>query len=72
MLNEGETNWLQLDNTKAQLELNWSPTWDIDLTLAKVVDWYEAWNRHEDMQHFTLSQIVDYMNAATSDVKPRA
>ena len=71
-LNEGETNWLQLDSTKAQLELNWSPTWDIDLTLAKVVDWYEAWNRHEDMQHFTLSQIVDYMNAATSDVKPTA
>jgi CDP-glucose 4,6-dehydratase len=45
---------LQLDCSKAQAELNWSPQWDFVTTMQKTVSWYQL--VHNDAQAITVTQ----------------
>src|SRR3546814_4811486 len=38
-----EAHHLKLDISKAQVQLHWSPVWNLQVALAKVVDWHRAW-----------------------------
>ena len=42
-INPHEAKLLKLDITKAKSKLNWNPTWDIDITLEKIVKWHISW-----------------------------
>lgn len=58
-----EANFLKLDISKARGRLHWSPTWDLETTLARIVNWHRAWLSGEDMQVCCLEEISAYMAA---------
>lgn len=55
-----EANYLKLDCSKANAELNWSPKWDIQTTLKSIVDWNKAYLNNEDIREVTKRQIHQY------------
>ena len=60
-LNPHEESFLQLDISKAESKLGWSPVWNLSYTLEKIIDWHQAWLKKEDMQDVCLSDIEAYM-----------
>lgn len=61
-----EANFLKLDISKAQSRLKWSPTWNLDYTLEKIVAWHRAWLNSEDMQAYSIAEINHYMASMRS------
>ena len=59
--NPHEESFLQLDISKAETKLGWSPVWNLSYTLEKIIDWHQAWLKKEDMQDVCLSDIEAYM-----------
>ena len=59
-----EAHHLTLDSSKAKLELGWTPTWDLEQSLAGIVSWYEALQAGADMRTVTLAQIDAFQTAA--------
>jgi CDP-glucose 4,6-dehydratase len=59
-----ESSYLRLDCSKARHTLKWTPTWSLETSLDKVVDWYRAYASSDDMRSKTLEQIGEY-EAAT-------
>ncbi len=57
-----EAHYLKLDCSKAKMRLNWHPRWQLDETLAAIVDWHRTHQTGENMRDFTLSQIQHYVN----------
>ncbi|MBO6675186.1 MAG: CDP-glucose 4,6-dehydratase [Rhizobiales bacterium] len=55
-----EAQSLALDSTKARARLGWSPRWQIDTALARLLDWHVAWKAGSNMLDVTLSQVTDY------------
>lgn len=55
-----EAYYLKLDCSKAKARLGWSPVWDMETAIAKIVYWYKAASRGEDMRTHVLSQINEY------------
>jgi CDP-glucose 4,6-dehydratase len=63
-----EANILRLCIDKAIWKLKWRPCWSTYDSLAKTVDWYQAYLQTPDaMRTVSLSQIADYQHALTSD-----
>jgi len=71
---EGKANWkldknsnpyeatsLKLDISKAKLRLGWQPTWRLENTLERIINWHQAWLNHKDMQAVCLNEIKNYM-----------
>lgn len=57
-----EQNLLMLDNTKAEVELNWRPKLDINKSLELTSDWYISFFSGKNMYNFSNLQIEDYEN----------
>ena len=57
-----ETNLLKIDSSKARSKLGWSNKWNLKMTLDKTIQWYQAWQKHEDLITLTISQIDEYQN----------
>lgn len=57
-----EANFLKLDCSKAKAELNWSPKWKIEDTMAKIVEWSKAFSNNEDVSKITDKQIREYFS----------
>ena len=55
-----EATYLKLDISKARAILGWAPRIDLAGALDRVVDWYRAHSRGEDMREFTLRQVEEY------------
>ena len=64
-----EASLLSLNCDKAIQHLQWSPTWSLEKTVEKTVDWYKAGNANPDgMKEFTLRQIAEFsMDAAAAN-----
>ncbi len=62
--NPHEAGFLKLDAGKARSLLNWHPRLHVEQALRWVVDWFQAWQRGDDMQSFTLKQIAEYQQAS--------
>jgi len=56
-----EAVFLKLVISKAKSKLNWQPTWHLEATLGKIINWQKAWLNHEDMQAACLNEINKYM-----------
>ena len=52
-----EAHFLALDSTKARERLGWAPAWELEQTLAAIVDWYRSLGAGEDLRAVTLAQI---------------
>ena len=63
--NPYEADFLKLDISKAKYKLGWKPTWELDHTLDKIVNWHRSWLNKEDMQTICLTEIEEY----TQDMK---
>lgn len=51
---------LALDSSKARIRLGWVPRWNVDIALARTLDWHRAWRAGADMMKVTQAQIGDY------------
>ncbi|MDX8395061.1 MAG: CDP-glucose 4,6-dehydratase [Mariprofundaceae bacterium] len=56
-----EAGFLKLDISKAKSKLDWQPTWHLEGTLGKIIQWHQAWMNKEDMQRMCLNEINEYM-----------
>ncbi len=57
-----EAGYLKLDISKAKSRLQWQPTWHLEDTLERIVQWHQAWLNQENMQAVCLNEIQDYMS----------
>ena len=55
-----EAGLLRLDSSRARQLLGWAPRWSLDRCLQQTLAWHQAWQRGDDMQAFTLSQLTAY------------
>jgi CDP-glucose 4,6-dehydratase len=55
-----EAHFLKLDYSKAKEELGWSPKWDIDQALDKVIEWVRAYSKKGDMRAVCFKQIEEF------------
>lgn len=55
-----EAQILKLDCSKAKDILGWSPQWDLEETLQRIVVWHEEFANHSDMRLVTKSDISAY------------
>jgi CDP-glucose 4,6-dehydratase len=55
-----EARSLRLDSSKAQIELGWSPRWDLETALDKTLEWHGAWSSGANMHSTSLAQIAEY------------
>jgi CDP-glucose 4,6-dehydratase len=56
-----EAQFLALDSTKAREQLGWTPAWDLDEALRRIVEWYLALDAGADMRDVTLEQAGAYL-----------
>jgi CDP-glucose 4,6-dehydratase len=57
-----EAKFLKLDISKAKVRLHWGPTWHLNQTLKKIIEWHKSWLNKEDMRLICIQEINDYMN----------
>jgi CDP-glucose 4,6-dehydratase len=55
-----EADFLKLDISKAKSKLGWSPIWELNQTLEKIIVWHQAWLNKENMQAVCLAEIEEY------------
>lgn len=55
-----ETNYLALDCNKAKEQLGWRAKWDIEATVSKTVEWYQADLGGVSIRDVCLSQVQQY------------
>ncbi|MBK8161672.1 MAG: CDP-glucose 4,6-dehydratase [Gammaproteobacteria bacterium] len=55
-----EARHLKLDCSKAQSVLGWRPKMTLAEGLARVVDWYRAFQNGQDMRDYTMNEIAVY------------
>lgn len=58
-----EARYLKLDISKARTHLKWEPTWDLQTTLTRIVNWHRAWLQSDDMHAHCVEEINSYMAA---------
>jgi len=58
-----EANLLKLDCSKARLQLGWTPKWNLESAIQKIVEWQKAYQAKKNMQEVSLAQINQYMSA---------
>jgi CDP-glucose 4,6-dehydratase len=56
-----EAGYLALDSAAAERELGWTPTWDLERSLASIVEWHDAQRAGEDMRAVSLRQIERFV-----------
>lgn len=55
-----EANFLKLDCSKLKSTMNWKPTWNLDITMEKVAQWYACYKNKQDLVLCTENQIHDF------------
>ena len=60
--NPHEARFLKLDISKAKEKLNWTPKWNLEATIKRIVDWNTAFNRQENMREHCINEIKSYSN----------
>ena len=60
-----EAQYLKLDSSKAFNALGWRQNWDFNQTLDATVSWYRSHYQGQNMNDFTMSQIMNYFEEAS-------
>ncbi|WP_411822924.1 CDP-glucose 4,6-dehydratase [Leptospira sp. 'Mane'] len=61
-----EANYLKLDISKAKSMLGWSPRWNLDTALGKIIDWTECYLSQEKIDSVCIRQISEYVSSSQS------
>lgn len=56
-----EANFLKLDCSKIKAELNWKPRWNIEIAVAKIVEWTKIYQRRENISACMTQQIEKFL-----------
>ncbi len=67
-----ESHYLRLDCSKARNLLNWSMTTDLPAALGRIVSWYRAYQRGEEMRRVTEEEIASFEEALREEDAPAA
>ncbi len=57
-----EANYLKLDCSKAKNILEWQPKWNIEVSLKKIVEWYQTYYNGGNINDICVKQINEYIN----------
>ena len=58
--NPHEARFLKLDISKAKDKLNWSPKWNLESSIKRIIDWNKAFNLRDNMREKCINQIASY------------
>lgn len=58
--NAHESSVLSLDISKALNNLGWTPSWDLQITLKRILKWHRDWLDGADMHRISLSEINEF------------
>jgi CDP-glucose 4,6-dehydratase len=58
-----ETAQLEIDSSKALMQLGWKPKWPLDVAVAQSVEWYRGFYARKDMVKTTATQIDAHYSA---------
>lgn len=58
-----EAKFLKLDCTKLKTTFEWSPRWNIEQTMEKIVEWSVAYLKGEDIANVMDKQIEEFIKA---------
>jgi CDP-glucose 4,6-dehydratase len=61
--NPVEASILKLDCSKAKYRLGWSPVWDLDTAVDKIIEWTRAYKEKQDPREICLKQIAEYVKS---------
>lgn len=56
-----EANFLKLDCSKLKSKFGWSPHWNLNTAIAKVVEWTKCWNSGGDVRACMDEQINEFL-----------
>lgn len=59
-INAHESSVLSLDISKALNNLGWTPTWDLQIALKRILKWHRDWLDGADMHRISLSEINEF------------
>ncbi|MCB1845094.1 MAG: hypothetical protein KDI09_19165, partial [Halioglobus sp.] len=62
-----EATYLKLDISRARAFLNWSPTWTLQQTLHRIVQWQRGWLNHSDTRQLCLDEITAFCASRKDD-----
>ncbi len=55
-----EANYLKLDCARIKKVLGWHPTWDINTTMTRIVEWYDCYISNGDINTLMDKQIREF------------
>ncbi len=61
-----EAQILKLDCSKAKMILGWSPKWNLEMAIEKVIEWTKGFNESSDIRAICMRQIEEYTNGEKS------
>ncbi|WP_202107726.1 CDP-glucose 4,6-dehydratase [Succinivibrio dextrinosolvens] len=56
-----EANFLKLDCSKLKTAFDWSPRWNLETAVIKVVDWTKSWTSNENVRQVMVRQIEEFL-----------
>ncbi len=56
-----EANFLKLDCSKIKSTFGWSPRWDLEMAIKKVVEWTKCWNAGGNVRRCMDKQIEEFL-----------
>lgn len=62
-----EANFLKLDCSKLKTTFGWSPRWDLQMAIEKVVEWTKCWSSNGNIRECMNKQIEEFLNENPSD-----
>jgi len=57
-----EAHLLKLDCSKARADLGWTPKWNLEKAVEKIIEWQKAFQAKRNMQEMSLRQIREFQN----------
>lgn len=57
-----EANFLKLDCSKLKTTFGWSPRWNLDEAMEKIVEWSKCWMNGGDVRACMDKQIAEFLN----------
>lgn len=57
-----EANYLKLDCSKLKTVFAWSPRWDVETTMEKIVEWSDIYMKQGDFMECMRKQIAQFVN----------
>jgi CDP-glucose 4,6-dehydratase len=58
--NPHEAGYLKLDCSKAAMQLNWRPKWNLEDTLESIINWHQHYLSGKNIQEHCLLEIAKY------------